>query len=276
MAALLKNPSGNGSVKHLMKIDAAIKNIFGVNLRETQKMAIIYAVESGKNFLSQVNTGEGKSYIVASIAIIRAQQFKSVDIITSSSVLAQRDVKDMRPLYEAMHLNVAHNCTEGLEDRKQAYKANVVYGEIGRFQRDHLLHDFYRKNILGDRERQSSCVIVDEVDNMLLDNGNNMLYLSHSVPGLELLEPLFVHIQRIICSPTASRRKEEAFSTDSIEVHILSDLLGRISKEDLDLLALTSIAKQNCANVWDKLMNMEIIDSGGYLKIQTDEDFFEA
>ncbi|CAF1033975.1 unnamed protein product [Adineta steineri] len=275
MATLLRNPSGNDSVKHLMKIDAAIKNIFGVNLRETQKMAIIYAVESGKNFLSQVNTGEGKSYIVASIAIIRAQQFKSVDIITSSSVLAQRDVKDMRPLYEAMGLNVAHNCTEGLEDRKQAYKANVVYGEIGRFQRDHLLHDFYRKNILGDRERQSSCVIVDEVDNMLLDNGNNMLYLSHSVPGLELLESLFVHIQRLICSPTANRRKEEAFSTDSIEAHILSDLLGRISKEDLDLLALTSIAKQNCENVWDKLMSMEIIDSGGYLKIQADEDFLK-
>jgi len=275
MAMLLKNPSNNNSVARLMEIDAAIKTIFKINLRETQKMAVIYAVESGTNFLSQVNTGEGKSYIVASIAIIRAKQFKSVDIITSSSVLAQRDAEYMRPLYVAMNLNVAHNCMEGLEDRKQAYKANVVYGEISRFQRDHLLHDFYRKNILGDRERRNSCVIVDEVDNMLLDNGNNMLYLSHSVPGLELLESLFVHIQRIICSPTANQRKEEAFSTDNIETHILSDLLGRISKEDLDLLALTSIAKQNCAKVWEKLVNLNIIDPEGYLKLETDEEFLK-
>jgi hypothetical protein len=276
IATLLQNPSSNGSVKHLMEIDAKIHQLFkGKNLRETQKMAIIYAVESGNNFLSQVNTGEGKSFIVASIAIIRAKQFKSVDIITSSAVLAQRDAEEMQPLYIAMGLNVAHNCMEGLEDRKQAYKANVVYGEIGRFQRDHLLHDFYRKNILGDRERQKSCVIVDEVDNMLLDNGNNMLYLSHSVPGLELLESLFVHIQRIICSPTANREKEEAFATDSIEARVLSDLLGRISKEDLQLLAVTSIAKKNCPTVWEKLLKMQMIDSDGYLQMETDEDFLK-
>ena len=189
--------------------------------------------------------GEGKSYIVTSISIIRARQFKSVDIIISSAVLPQRDGEKMQTPDIAMGLNVAHNCMEGLEDRKQAYKAYVVDGETGCFQIDHLLHDFYRKNILGDCERQSSCVIVDKVDNMLLDNGKNMLYLSHSAPGLELLESLLVHIQRTLCSPTVNREKEEAFSTDSIEVRVLSDLLGQITKEDLQLLAVTSIAKKS-------------------------------
>ena len=55
----------------------------------------------------------------------------------------------------------------------------------------------------------------------------------------------------------------------------MSDLLGRISKEDLDLLALTSIAKQNCAKVWEKLVNLNIIDPEGYLKLETDEEFLK-
>ncbi|KAE9547304.1 hypothetical protein FO519_009484, partial [Halicephalobus sp. NKZ332] len=89
-------------------------------LRDTQRMAIMYAVHSNKNLLSQVNTGEGKSYIVAAIAIIRAKSgdYKFIDIITSSPVLAQRDATEMRDIYEAMGLSVNHNCDEDTEKRK--------------------------------------------------------------------------------------------------------------------------------------------------------------
>ncbi|KAE9547960.1 hypothetical protein FO519_008827, partial [Halicephalobus sp. NKZ332] len=251
----------------LNEIDDAIHKFYNKRLRDTQKMAIIYTVESNVNLLSQVNTGEGKSFIVASIAIIQARRYKFVDIITSSPVLAQRDCAEMTKLYEAMNLNVSHNCDEDTEKRKQSYKADVIYGEISRFQRDYLLHHFYRKNILGNRERDRSCVIVDEVDNMLLDNGNNMLYLSHSVPGLNLLEPLFVHLQKIICCPIIGGNKEEQFSTERIRAKILSDLVGRISKSDIESLTTNKNRLTASHSIWNQLIQEQIIDSEGYLLI---------
>uniref|UniRef100_A0A914YDX3 Chloroplast protein-transporting ATPase n=1 Tax=Panagrolaimus superbus TaxID=310955 RepID=A0A914YDX3_9BILA len=274
IANIIKNPGKSKVMRLLEKFDNCMKVLRkGISLRDTQKMAIMYAIESNSNLLSQVNTGEGKSYIVAAIAIIRASQFQSVDIITSSPVLAQRDSAEMKDLYEAMSINIDHNCHEDVEKRKQAYKANVVYGEIGRFQRDYLLHHFYRKNILGDRSRENSCVIVDEVDNMLLDNGNNMLYLSHSVPGMEMLEPLFVHLERMIFIPTCKGNKEKTFATETIEASVLSDLLGRLSMDDIELMANTSEAKTKCFAVWTHLIHEQIIDSEGYLLLEKDSDF---
>ncbi|KAE9547305.1 hypothetical protein FO519_009483, partial [Halicephalobus sp. NKZ332] len=120
IAQILRNPD-NRINRILNKIDKRISRLRGgIRLRDTQKMAIVYAVENGKNLLSQVNTGEGKSYIVAAIAIIRAKvsKYKFVDIITSSPVLAQRDATEMRDIYEAMGLSVNHNCDEDTEKRK--------------------------------------------------------------------------------------------------------------------------------------------------------------
>ncbi|CAF1611697.1 unnamed protein product, partial [Didymodactylos carnosus] len=158
------------SMRLLLEYDDYLEELHHIRLRPTQKMAILYAVENEKNVLEQVNTGEGKSYIIAAIAIIRCKiRYKYVDIITSSPVLAQRDADVMRSLYAKFNLTVGHNCDEDVEKRKKAYESHIVYGDIARFQRDYLLHTFYKKNVLGDRTRDA--VVVDEVDNMLLDNG---------------------------------------------------------------------------------------------------------
>ncbi|CAF3975221.1 unnamed protein product, partial [Rotaria sordida] len=136
-------------------------------------MAVLIAAESEKNTLLQVNTGEGKTLLIATLAILRAKQNKTVDVITSSPVLAARDVEKMKPLFNHFRITASHNCEEQLDPRKLAYKS--------------------------DRKRE--CVIVDEVDNMLLDNGNNMLYLSHNVAGMETLVSLFVFLHRTINVP---------------------------------------------------------------------------
>lgn len=193
-------------------------------------------------------------------------------MITSSPVLAQRDSAEMREIYEKLGLTVSHNCSEDLESRKKAYTAHVVYGDIARFQRDYLLHTFYKKLIKGDRTQCG--VIVDEVDNMLLDNGNNMLYLSHSVPGIDLLDSLLIFIQHQMHTPLYTGQKnnmesvQSEFENASIKKKVLADLFGQFTLADLKCcLKIAGFNESKLAAIYEKLILGNIIDAEGYLQI---------
>lgn len=266
------NETLSESIKLLLQYDDYLCQLHKIRLRPTQQMAVLYAVENDKNLLEQVNTGEGKSYIIAAIAIIRCKlKYKHVDIITSSPVLAQRDAEEMQSLYAKFELTAGHNCDEDLEKRKKAYESDIVYGDIGRFQRDYLLHTFYKKNILGDRTRDA--VIVDEVDNMLLDNGNNMLYLSHNVVGLNLLDSLLVFIHKQICLPIFNGAKTDIesmraqFNDKKIKQAVLTDIYGQITFEDFMKLKTHQMTEKNVKEQFNKLIQNNFIDADGYLKI---------
>ncbi len=276
VVALLKDNDGakSPSIYWLNKFDEVLYKIKKKHLRDTQKLAILCAVESDCHVLQQVNTGEGKSFIITAIAIIQIKRGKRyVDIITSSPVLAQRDCEQMSIIYKELGVTVAHNCNEDLEMRKQAYAANIVYGDIARFQRDHLLHTFYKKMIKGDRTQVA--VIVDEVDNMLLDNGNNMLYLSHSIPGMDLLDSLLIYVQQLINFPIYSGDKnnvedmQKQFDSKTIKNKILADLFGQFSIEDLTSILKYKMKETEIVSFYEMLIRGNIIDSDGYLRIHT-------
>ena len=84
-------------------------------------------------------------------------------------MLAERDATDHAAFFEKFGLKVGHNCSEVKEDRKKVYtECKVVYGDLSSFQRDLLLDSFYKEDN-GFGGRHADCVIVDEVDSMLLD-----------------------------------------------------------------------------------------------------------
>ena len=84
---------------------------------------------------------------------------------------------------------------------------NVIYGDVGSFQRDFLQTEFKIENIihadamLDTGKRGKHVVIIDEVDSMLLDNANVVLYLSHSIESLRTLEKIFIEIWRVVNEP---------------------------------------------------------------------------
>lgn len=178
----------------------------GFRLRDTQKLSALTAINNSK-ILLQVSTGEGKSLIVAAVAIIRVLNGQQVDVITTSSVLAERDVHELKSLYEMFNITVGHNTADDSTLRQAAYKSHVVYGDLSSFQRDFLLDQFYNKGVRGDRKFSS--VIVDEVDSMLLDKGNSTLYLSHEIPELDKLESIYMQIwTRVIIGKTTNKGKK--------------------------------------------------------------------
>ena len=64
-------------------------------MREVQIISILIILNSEENrgLFGQIKTGEGKSTIVSTLAVIKALQLKHVDVLSSSIVLAKRDTE---------------------------------------------------------------------------------------------------------------------------------------------------------------------------------------
>nr|XP_034172188.1 uncharacterized protein LOC117600634 isoform X2 [Osmia lignaria] len=248
----------------LAVIDRAIELKRGFQLRDTQRLTVLALLTNNRSTLAQVSTGEGKSLIVVAASIMKALCGGKVDIITSSSVLAKRDAEGNRDIYNLFSINVSHNCSEDIENRKEAYSSNqVVYGDLSNFQRDYLLDKFYGKNILGDRNFEN--LIVDEVDSMLLDKGNNMLYLSHDLAGFDKLESVYIYIWQWINKPARNREElSYAFDTKTIKEAVLNDLYGLMKKEDISKLG-SELGEQQKNIMWERLIKAEILDNQGKL-----------
>ena len=231
-------------------IKRAIYLVKHCQLRNTQIIALILYI------LQQISTGEGKSLIIVALAIIRYLAGQTVDVLTSSCVLAIRDAEEYRDVYQVFGATVAHNCSESTQERRKAYEAAIVYGEIGAFQRDTLLDEFYNENMLGQRQNQN--IIIDEVDSMLLDKGQNMLYLSHNIPGLDALETVYVNIWTMVHSKGLYGSKEDI---QSVKHNMLSAIQGYTLPAEVLEHQLTS--KQR-----DYLIRNGIIDKDGLVLIR--------
>lgn len=83
----------------LAVVDRALEIITnGHRIRNVQLASIFLILISPKNkgLLLQIKTGEGKSNIVASIAIIKALQFEYVDILSSSNSFGKKRCRRKR------------------------------------------------------------------------------------------------------------------------------------------------------------------------------------
>ena len=168
------------------------------------------------NKLGQIATGEGKTLIVAMCAIFKALTGKHVDVVTSSCVLAQRDMKTNQPLFALFNLETATNSDEEsrktTESRKKSYNHHVVYGDVGSFQADILSDEFFDEEIrMG---RGCNCLILDEVDSMMLDKCQHVLYLSHPINELGFLRDIFLHIWNAVNASDVDPNQEEKYVED--------------------------------------------------------------
>jgi preprotein translocase subunit SecA len=186
-------------------ISQASKLINNYGLRDTQRIAVFVFIDSMLNSfggrLANISTGEGKSLIIISTAISQLLlRDGTVDILTSSEVLAERDAAESQPMFSRFGIKVSCNCdaiADGNEAvRRERYENNnVMYGVIGHFQRDILLTKYYGKDI---RMKPATCLIVDEVDSMCIDNLCNTLYISHQIADLRYMSDMFVFIWQAV------------------------------------------------------------------------------
>lgn len=175
----------------------AVELHHGFTPRATQLLSVLLMLRTPDHLgrLAQINTGEGKSLIVAMLSAYHALQGKQVDVITTSTELSVPEVKKQKEFFEMLSLTVSENSkpiTKSAEEIKKAYQADVLYGTALDFQGDILRSEVKGEGQRG--ERGFDLVIVDEVDSMLYDGRTQTVRLSSPSPAMNHLEVVLAKI----------------------------------------------------------------------------------
>ena len=168
-----------------------------------------------KGSIAEVKTGEGKSFIIAVIAIVLRKHGRLIDVVTSNMELATRDQDDQKEYYNLFGIPSGvlidqkndKNFTSliksvlNLDKTRNLNKSNfnldvfscpIVYSTNYNFQFVYLQSLFSPENL---RKRDYDVVIVDEVDNMLLDQSSSPAIISDSIEYLhykDILEIIYL------------------------------------------------------------------------------------
>ncbi|MBS3737345.1 preprotein translocase subunit SecA [Candidatus Bipolaricaulota bacterium] len=140
---------------------------------------IIGAVALHQRRIAEMATGEGKTLVATMPAYLNAL-VGQVHIATVNDYLAKRDREWMGPIYESLGLDVSVIQEDmDIEARKEAYKADIVYGTANQFGFDYLRDNM----VLSEEQRVGAArdfAIVDEIDSTLIDEARTPLIISGS------------------------------------------------------------------------------------------------
>jgi preprotein translocase subunit SecA len=166
------------------------------------------ALHEGK--IAEMRTGEGKTLVATLPAYLNALTGESVHLITVNDYLANRDAHWMGPLYNFLGMSFGViRSGQSPEEKRAAYKADIVYGTNNEFGFDYL-----RDNMAFALEERMArglgFAIVDEVDSILIDEARTPLIISGAS---EDSSELYRRINRMIPSLRLQTEGEDGHYT---------------------------------------------------------------
>lgn len=170
-----------------VELDELIEDVFAI-VREVSKrttgmrhfdVQLIGGLVLHEGNIAEMKTGEGKTLVATLPVVLNSMAGKGVHVVTVNDYLASRDAKDMGRIYEFLGLSVGVIIagSQGDEERKAEYSADVTYGTNNEFGFDYL-RDNMKYNANEKVQRPHHFVIVDEVDSILIDEARTPLIIS--------------------------------------------------------------------------------------------------
>lgn len=133
--------------------------------------------------IAEMATGEGKTLVATLPVYLNALPGRGVHLVTVNDYLARRDSEWMGPIFEFHGLTV--DCIDkhrpNSEERRQAYKKDIIYGTNNEFGFDYL-RDNMASRTQDLVQQVHNYAIVDEVDSVLIDDARTPLIISGPTP----------------------------------------------------------------------------------------------
>ncbi|TWU51606.1 preprotein translocase subunit SecA [Rubripirellula reticaptiva] len=175
----------------------AIRRGLGVEAYDVQLIAGAAMVDGG---IAEMQTGEGKTIAGTIPAIVHALNGQQVHVATTSTYLAERDQRLLKPVFKSLGLTTGlSDADQSVDQKAAAYQCDITYAtgyQLGfDYLRDQLGLAARGPRILGRRLRQSlshpqasskrvqrshHVAVIDEVDSVLIDEAMTPLVLSAS------------------------------------------------------------------------------------------------
>lgn len=162
---------------------------YGIYPNTTQILTVLGLLaypDQLKGRIAQVRTGEGKSMLITLLAFVCACQGKTVDIVSSSRYLAQRDAEKYAPFFKEFNITTSHICLD--DPTEEHFRGQILYGTNYDFEfalmRDQMSPEQKRLWMMNGHatSRPFDVVIVDEVDNLFIDSALNSVRIA--IPAL--------------------------------------------------------------------------------------------
>jgi preprotein translocase subunit SecA len=176
-------------------VSESIRRSLGVTPFDVQILAGAALV---RGEVAEMQTGEGKT-ITAAFPVFTMSLFeRGVHMVTSNSYLSQRDRDELAPVYERLGASVGLISSDRtIDEKRTAYACDITYGPGYEFGFDYLrdqiaireqpvtrLGDDFLSVLRGKTksrrrtmQRNLKFAVIDEVDNVLIDDGNSPLLL---------------------------------------------------------------------------------------------------
>ena len=168
------------AAEFLAILSIAATRTLGMTPFPVQLQAVLRLLEGD---VIQMATGEGKTLVGAMANTGFGLMGKRVHSVTVNDYLAARDAEWMGPLVKFFGLTVAA-VTESMttDERRKAYKANIVYAPV-----NEIGFDVLRDQLITDREvavqHGADVALIDEADSVLVDEALVPLVLAGNEPG---------------------------------------------------------------------------------------------
>ena len=144
---------------------------------------ILGALALYEGMVAEMKTGEGKTFTAVLPIYLQFLTGKRTILVTPNSYLATRDANLLRDVYESMGMTLStgifHESGKktDTEKKKKIYECDVVYTTCGNLGFDYLIENLTVR--WEDRYMQPfECVIIDEIDAVLLDSAQMPLVIS--------------------------------------------------------------------------------------------------
>lgn len=137
--------------------------------RPTQILYLLTAMQSGKDFIAQIPTGQGKSITGGLAAAIANIEGKTVDICTSNLFLANEGLEENQDFFG--YLGITAKLIHANSDKEEYKEGTIHYSSMAEL----ALHRS-KMQLLGKVFPENCTLIADEVDFSTLDDSTRYRY----------------------------------------------------------------------------------------------------